>query len=175
MLQRFSFAAFVTMLLRLALHCRSRRQACSLLRARGFLQKLRRGSRSSGRPMARLSCRIQRENLSAQATVRLEQKRHAFLFGCNIFQWGRIERSPTAGAYLEKFARAAEFRDPAILLAAVRTGSRETWPRLCRESGSLVSGAGNYCQGAPSCLEFRGSALVAGGSPGSLPASARSD
>jgi GH35 family endo-1,4-beta-xylanase len=38
------------------------------------------------------------------AVVHVQQKRHAFLFGCNIFLWGRIEDPQLQEAYLERFA-----------------------------------------------------------------------
>lgn len=40
----------------------------------------------------------------AGATVRLEQTRHAFLFGCNIFLWGKAGDTPTETAYRTRFA-----------------------------------------------------------------------
>lgn len=38
------------------------------------------------------------------AEVTIEQTRHAFLFGCNIFNWGRIEDPELQEAYRQRFA-----------------------------------------------------------------------
>ena len=38
------------------------------------------------------------------ATVRIEQTRHAFLFGCNIFLWGRVGDTVDETAYRKQFA-----------------------------------------------------------------------
>ncbi|HID76678.1 MAG TPA: 1,4-beta-xylanase [Planctomycetaceae bacterium] len=38
------------------------------------------------------------------AEVRIEQKTHAFLFGCNIFLWGRLPDAGMERAYRERFA-----------------------------------------------------------------------
>jgi len=40
----------------------------------------------------------------AGATVTLEQTRHEFLFGCNLFRWGRISDPAQEEAYRERFA-----------------------------------------------------------------------
>lgn len=40
----------------------------------------------------------------SQANVHVQQKRHQFLFGCNIFLWGRIEDPELQARYLERFA-----------------------------------------------------------------------
>ncbi|WP_347243228.1 endo-1,4-beta-xylanase [Thermogutta sp.] len=40
----------------------------------------------------------------ANAEVTVEQTRHAFLFGCNIFKWGRIEDPKLEEAYRQRFA-----------------------------------------------------------------------
>jgi GH35 family endo-1,4-beta-xylanase len=46
---------------------------------------------ASGRPLA-------------GAKVSLEQTRHAFLFGCNIFAWGRLPEEKLEAAYRRRFA-----------------------------------------------------------------------
>jgi endo-1,4-beta-xylanase len=43
------------------------------------------------------------------ATVRLEQTRHAFLFGCNIFLWGKAGDAPTETAYRTRFTDVFNF------------------------------------------------------------------
>jgi endo-1,4-beta-xylanase len=40
----------------------------------------------------------------AGARVEVEQRRHAFLFGCNIFQWGKLPDEKLEAAYREHFA-----------------------------------------------------------------------
>ncbi|MCL4191385.1 MAG: endo-1,4-beta-xylanase, partial [Thermoguttaceae bacterium] len=40
----------------------------------------------------------------AGAEVRIEQTRHAFLFGCNIFGWGRQPDEASERAYRERYA-----------------------------------------------------------------------
>lgn len=40
----------------------------------------------------------------AEASVEVEQTRHQFLFGCNIFLWGRLENSELQEKYREQFA-----------------------------------------------------------------------
>lgn len=40
----------------------------------------------------------------AGAEVRVEQTRHAFLFGSNVFQWGKIEDPKVEALYRERFA-----------------------------------------------------------------------
>lgn len=41
---------------------------------------------------------------AANVEVVIEQKRHAFLFGCNIFNWGRIPDPQLEEAYRQRFA-----------------------------------------------------------------------
>ncbi len=38
------------------------------------------------------------------AAIQVEQSRHAFLFGSNIFQWGKLPTADLENAYLERFA-----------------------------------------------------------------------
>ena len=40
----------------------------------------------------------------AGAKIEVEQTRHAFLFGCNIFMWGRLPNEALEAAYRERFA-----------------------------------------------------------------------
>jgi endo-1,4-beta-xylanase len=43
------------------------------------------------------------------AKVKLEQTRHDFLFGCNIYRWGRIREAALEEAYRERFAALLNF------------------------------------------------------------------
>ena len=43
------------------------------------------------------------------AEVQVEQVRHAFLFGCNIFAWGRVGDEAGEAAYRERFAEVFNF------------------------------------------------------------------
>ena len=43
------------------------------------------------------------------AEVQVEQVRHAFLFGCNIFAWGRVGDEAGEAAYRERFADVFDF------------------------------------------------------------------
>lgn len=45
----------------------------------------------------------------ADADVQVEQTRHAFLFGCNIFAWGRVGDEAGETAYRERFADVFNF------------------------------------------------------------------
>lgn len=45
----------------------------------------------------------------ADAQLRFEQTRHAFLFGCNIFAWGRTGDDQREAAYRERFADVFNF------------------------------------------------------------------
>ena len=40
----------------------------------------------------------------ARRKVEVQQTRHAFLFGCNIFSWGRLPDEKTERAYRQRFA-----------------------------------------------------------------------
>jgi GH35 family endo-1,4-beta-xylanase len=43
------------------------------------------------------------------ASVQVEQTRHAFLFGCNIFMWGRLRNPAIEAAYRDRFADVFNF------------------------------------------------------------------
>jgi GH35 family endo-1,4-beta-xylanase len=146
MLQRFSFVAFVTMLLTIGSPLSVSGQAQPptgeriLAEAPARIEKFRKADGqivvqdTAGKPVA-------------QATVRLEQKRHAFLFGCNIFQWGRIEDPQLQGAYLEKFAALLNFATlpfywPQYEPVPGKPGHDyvEKVARWCQERGIIVKG-----------------------------------
>jgi len=78
--------------------CAERRSGDPVLKgARTRIDKVRKGDAvlvvvdSSGQPVA-------------NAAVEVEQTRHAFLFGCNIFKWGRCRTEEQERAYRRRFA-----------------------------------------------------------------------
>lgn len=81
------------------------------------------------------------------AKVRLQQTRHCFLFGCNIFLWGRIEDSQLQTAYNERFAELFNYATAAFYWASYErqrgrpdhdyTRRLAEW---CREKGIVVKG-----------------------------------
>ncbi|MGQ9771824.1 MAG: endo-1,4-beta-xylanase [Thermogutta sp.] len=81
------------------------------------------------------------------ATVRLQQTRHRFLFGCNIFNWGRIEDPQLQAAYNERFADLFNYATAAFYWAAYERErgrpNHEYTRRLaewCRDKGIVVKG-----------------------------------
>jgi GH35 family endo-1,4-beta-xylanase len=90
----------------------------------------------------------------AGADVRVEQTRHAFLFGCNLFRWGRVGDEKHEAEYRRRFADVFNFatlpfywwtyereRDKPI---HERTADMARW---CRQQGILCKGhplAWNY-------------------------------
>ncbi len=81
------------------------------------------------------------------AQVSITQKRHTFLFGCNIFNWGRIEDPQLQEAYLTKFADLLNYATLPFYWAAYefRPGEpnhayTEKVARWCQEHGILTKG-----------------------------------
>ncbi|MGQ9913813.1 MAG: hypothetical protein ACUVQQ_05610 [Thermogutta sp.] len=105
----------------------------------------------------------------AGAKVVSEQVRHDFLFGCNVFQWGRIADSELQEAYLRRFAELLNYATaPFYLLAQLRTRAGETEPRLHRKVGAVVQGTRDRSEGPSLGVELRRSSLVAGRSANGL-------
>lgn len=81
------------------------------------------------------------------AEVTIEQTRHAFLFGCNIFNWGRIEDPKLEEAYRQRFAEIFNYATVGFYWPSYewRQGepSHEYARRVaewCREHGIVVKG-----------------------------------
>lgn len=81
------------------------------------------------------------------AKVRLQQTRHRFLFGCNIFMWGRIEDPQLQAAYNERFAELFNYATAAFYWASYERErgrpNHDYTRRLaewCREKGIIVKG-----------------------------------
>jgi len=81
------------------------------------------------------------------AKVRLQQTRHRFLFGCNIFMWGRIEDPQLQEKYNERFADLFNYATAAFYWASYEgkrgQPSHDYTRRLaewCREKGIAVKG-----------------------------------
>ncbi len=79
--------------------------------------------------------------------VRLEQRNHAFLFGCNIFLWGRIEDQQLEEAYRRRFADLLNYATLPFYWASYerRRGKpmheyMERVARWCREHGIATKG-----------------------------------
>ena len=97
----------------------------------------------------------------AGAKIDVQQTRHAFLFGCNIFLWGKLpDKEPGAG--LSAAVRGVtELRHAAVLLADVRTAARQSPACACGGSCPVVPVAGDHGQRASLGLEHRRSGLAA--------------
>ena len=83
----------------------------------------------------------------ANAAVHVQQKRHAFLFGCNIFLWGRIEDPQLQEAYLERFAALLNYATLPFYWPTYEPqpgkpnhNYTERVARWCQERGILVKG-----------------------------------
>jgi len=81
------------------------------------------------------------------AKVRLQQTRHRFLFGCNIFNWGRIEDPQLQQAYNERFADLFNYATAPFYWAAYEQQrgqpNHDYTRRLaewCQEKGIVVKG-----------------------------------
>ena len=89
------------------------------------------------------------------ATVRLEQTRHACLFGCNIFLWGKAGDAPTETAYRTRFADVFNFATLPFYwpMYEPRRGqpiheSTEQVARWCQAQGLI-------CKGHPLAWNYR--------------------
>lgn len=90
------------------------------------------------------------------AEVHAEQTRHAFLFGANIFAWGRVEDEAGEAAYRERFAKVFNFATLGFYwwsYEAVRGepihDRTEQVARWCRDQGLVCKGhplAWNYAE-----------------------------
>ncbi|MCS7238273.1 MAG: endo-1,4-beta-xylanase [Thermoguttaceae bacterium] len=90
----------------------------------------------------------------AGVEIQIEQKRHQFLFGCNIFLWGRIEDSEIQARYLERFAALLNYATLPFywpMYEPVRGKPNHQYAeqvaRWCKEHGILTKGhplAWNY-------------------------------
>ncbi len=91
---------------------------------------------------------------SADVEVTLTQKSHAFLFGCNIFRWGKIESPELETAYRDRFRELLNYATAAFYWPSYerRRGEpnhayTESLARWCNENGIAVKGhplAWNY-------------------------------
>ena len=90
----------------------------------------------------------------ADAEIQVEQTRHAFLFGSNIFQWGRLPEGMMERAYRERFAELLNYATVGFYWAAYepRQGEpgheyAEQVARWCQQQGIATKGhplAWNY-------------------------------
>jgi hypothetical protein len=87
----------------------------------------------------------------AGAEVVVEQVQHAFLFGSNIFKWGRFPDEALETAYRQRFAELLNYA----------TLPRRAGTRADRAGRPLVPGAGHRHQGAPARVERRRPAVAA--------------
>lgn len=79
--------------------------------------------------------------------VRIQQTRHAFLFGCNIFMWGRLPSEAMEQAYRERFAGLFNFATLPFYWTSYervrgqpRHAETEAVARWCREHGIATKG-----------------------------------
>ena len=63
------------------------------------------------------------------ADVQIEQTSHAFLFGSNIFLWGRSGNDEDDAIYRSTFCRCLQLCHAWVLLAFLRASARPTGPR----------------------------------------------
>jgi hypothetical protein len=63
------------------------------------------------------------------AELTLTQTRHEFLFGCNIFRWGRIP-DPKRENFTASVRLYFQLRHAAFLLGGLRVGAGQTQPRI---------------------------------------------
>lgn len=83
----------------------------------------------------------------AGAKIAVEQKRHAFLFGCNIFVWGRLNEPDHEAAYRRQFAELLNYATLPFYWPAYepRRGQpdherTEKVARWCKDHGILTKG-----------------------------------
>ena len=81
------------------------------------------------------------------ARISIEQTRHAFLFGCNIFEWGKFESPADEAIYRERFAAVFNFATLPFYWPGYepRKGqpehaNREAIARWCQEHGIATKG-----------------------------------
>ena len=99
------------------------------------------------------------------AEVAVEQKRHAFLFGCNIFMWGHLDNARDEDAYRKQFAGVFNFATLPFYWPSYQPKPGvtiqdhiEKMAKWCREQGITTKGhplAWNYADPSwlPSDLE----------------------
>ena len=83
----------------------------------------------------------------AGAKVAVEQTRHAFLFGCNIFQWEQAPGRETQAAYRERFADLLNYATLGFYWRSYERqqgrplhAETERVARWCQEHGILTKG-----------------------------------
>ena len=96
------------------------------------------------------------------AEVQVEQTRHAFLFGCNIFAWGRVGDEAGEAAYRQRFADVFNFATLPFYWWTYEAASRPADPRADRASRPLVPASRHRLQRPSAGLELRRTAVVAG-------------
>ncbi len=92
----------------------------------------------------------------ADAVVEIEQKRHQFLFGCNIFLWGRIQDPELQQKYLDGFAAILNYATIPFYWWSYEASQEkpnhdytERVARWCQEHGIVTKGhplAWNYSE-----------------------------
>lgn len=91
----------------------------------------------------------QQGNAVADADVRVQQTRHAFLLGCNIFAWGRIEDPRLEQAYRKQFADLFNFATlPFYWSSYERSAGSPDHERTARVAKWCVEN-GIVCKGHP--------------------------
>ena len=95
-------------------------------------------------------------NPLAGAEVQVEQIRHAFLFGCNLFVWGRVGDEAGEAVYRERFADVFNFATLPFYWWSYESrrgepnhARTEQTARWCRKRGIVVKGhplAWNYAE-----------------------------
>jgi endo-1,4-beta-xylanase len=81
------------------------------------------------------------------AKVVVEQTRHGFLFGCNLFEWGKMPQEDVEAAYRKQFAELLNYATLGFYWASYepRRGEpnheqTEKVARWCREQGIVTKG-----------------------------------
>ena len=89
------------------------------------------------------------------AAVRIEQTRHAFLFGSNIFVWGQVGNAEREAAYRKRFAELLNYATLPFYWPSYEPAGGQPGHRHAEGRGPVVPRAGNRRQGASAGLEFR--------------------
>ena len=93
--------------------------------------------------------------------VQVEQTRHAFLFGSNIFQWGRLPSETLENAYRDRFAALLNYATLGFYWPAYQRRPGEPRHEFT-EQVALVRGTRDRDQRSSARVELRRPVLVAG-------------
>jgi len=103
------------------------------------------------------------------AKVTVEQTRHAFLFGCNLYRWGKLPDEKLEAAYRRQFAELLNYATLGFYWASYERNQGEPNHEYTRPGRPMVPGTRHHDQGPSAGLELRRSGVAARRSPTNTP------